>query len=509
MSQSGSVNAAASNPEIPIDFVTDSGTATASGNVINVNGLGLTATAGAGNTITITSNATATTFTANSGSATPSANNLNVIGTGSTTTTGSGSTLTASLTGLTNHSVLVGAGTATITKVGPSTNSGQVLQSGGLSADPVFSTATYPSTTSVNQLLYSSSNNIVSQIATDVNGLLVTSSAGVPSILAGPAATGKVLQSNAAAAPSFSTATFPSTATGTGTILRADGTNWVASTSTYPNTNAVSTLLYASSANVMAALPTATNGILVTDNSSVPSILGGPGAAGKVLQSNTAAAPSYSTATYPATATSTGTILRADGTNWVATTATYPNVATGTNTVLKANGTNWVASTETYAAPGTSGNIMTSDGTNWTSVSYSGFTYVLKNITSAQIKALHATPIQVVAAPASGKVIQIVGPVYGKFNYGGSNVFVAGAAQTLVLAYGTGTTQDTACTNAILVGTTSSYLTSLPAATTGALNTYEALAVNLYNPVATEITGNAGNNNTFTVSFLYCTITLT
>lgn len=133
-------------------------------------------------------------------------NNFNVTGTGSLTVAGSGSTLTPQLTGLTNHTVLVGAGTATITKVGPG-SSGQVLQSGGASADPVYSTATYPAV-----------------------------------------------------------------ATGTGTILRADGTNWAATTSTYPNTNAVSTLLYASSANVMAALPTANSAILATDSSGVPSI---------------------------------------------------------------------------------------------------------------------------------------------------------------------------------------------------------------------------------------------
>src|SRR5581483_4826466 len=41
--------------------------------------------------------------------------------------------------------------------------------------------------------------------------------------------------------------------------------------------------------------------------------------------------------------------------------------AAASNTVLKGNGTNYVPSTETYAAPGTSGNVMTSDGTNWTS----------------------------------------------------------------------------------------------------------------------------------------------
>jgi hypothetical protein len=51
-----------------------------------------------------------------------------------------------------------------------------------------------------------------------------------------PGAAGQIFQSNGAANPSFSTATYPSTATGTGKILRADGTNWVASTATYPDT---------------------------------------------------------------------------------------------------------------------------------------------------------------------------------------------------------------------------------------------------------------------------------
>jgi hypothetical protein len=84
---------------------------------------------------------------------------------------------------------------------------------------------------------------------------------------------GKVMQAQGAGvACSLSTATYPATATGAGTLMRADGTNWVASTSTYPNTNAVNTLLYASSANVMAALATANSGVLTTDASGVPSI---------------------------------------------------------------------------------------------------------------------------------------------------------------------------------------------------------------------------------------------
>jgi hypothetical protein len=55
--------------------------------------------------------------------------------------------------------------------------------------------------------------------------------------------------------------------------------------------------------------------------------------------------------------------------------ATTPSFTTGiriggaaaSGKILKGDGTDFVPSTETYAAPGTSGNVMTSDGSNWTS----------------------------------------------------------------------------------------------------------------------------------------------
>lgn len=81
-----------------------------------------------------------TQFTTDSGIAVPAANNLNVFGSGSITTAGVGSTVTTQLTGLTNHAVLCGAGTSTITKLAVGTN-GQVLI-GSTGADPVFSTLT-------------------------------------------------------------------------------------------------------------------------------------------------------------------------------------------------------------------------------------------------------------------------------------------------------------------------------------------------------------------------------
>ena len=57
-----------------------------------------------------------------------------------------------------------------------------------------------------------------------------------------------------------------------GRFLRADGTNWLASTLTIPDTVAISTLLYASAANIVSALATGNNGILVTSGTGVPSI---------------------------------------------------------------------------------------------------------------------------------------------------------------------------------------------------------------------------------------------
>lgn len=79
------------------------------------------------------------------------------------------------------------------------------------------------------------------------NGGIVYSTASAFAILAGTATANQLLLSGLSTTPSWST-------------------------STYPATNAVSTLLYASSANVMAALATANSGVLVTSGTGVPSI---------------------------------------------------------------------------------------------------------------------------------------------------------------------------------------------------------------------------------------------
>ncbi len=147
------------------------------------------------------------TITGNIGGAiSPVAGNWNVLSTGSLQTAGSGNTLTTSLVGLTSHALLVGAGTDTIAKVGPTATAGQYLQSAG-----------------------------------------------------------------AAAHPAFSTATLPSTATGTGTILRADGTNWVPTTATFPATTTINEILYSSANNVIGGVTAANNAVLVSSSMGVPS----------------------------------------------------------------------------------------------------------------------------------------------------------------------------------------------------------------------------------------------
>lgn len=94
-------------------------------------------------------------------------------------------------------------------------------------------------------------------VATSDQILVVNSSNQVTALAAGTS--GQLLQSGGAGAnPAFTTATFPATATSTGTILRADGTNWVATSATYPATVTSGNILYASGSNVVGQITSGT-----------------------------------------------------------------------------------------------------------------------------------------------------------------------------------------------------------------------------------------------------------
>lgn len=112
---------------------------------------------------------------------------------------GTGASLTASNGGIFYSNATTGAilaGTAT---------ANQVLMSGANSA-PAWSTATYPSTTTASQLLYSSSTNVIAGLATANSAVLVTTSAGVP-VFSSTMTNGQLIIGSTGATPTASTLT--------------------------------------------------------------------------------------------------------------------------------------------------------------------------------------------------------------------------------------------------------------------------------------------------------------
>ena len=133
-------------------------------------------------------------------------------------------------------------------------SSGTLLISTGTTA-PTWTTAVYPASVTQGGILYANANN-------NITDLTVGSS-------------GKVLTSNGTI-PAWSTATFPGTAGAVGTILRSDGTNWLASTITIVDAFAISTIPYASASNVLSSLATANYAMFATSATGVPSITQSP-----------------------------------------------------------------------------------------------------------------------------------------------------------------------------------------------------------------------------------------
>jgi hypothetical protein len=134
------------------------------------------------------------TITGNSGGAESpdGSGNFNIVGTGSITTVGSANTETVELTGLTNHALLVGAGTATITKL-PVGTTGQILT--GVSADdPAWTTATYPATATAGSLIAATATNVIGQIAdVAVGQVLMSGGVGViPAYTGSPSVSGSL-----------------------------------------------------------------------------------------------------------------------------------------------------------------------------------------------------------------------------------------------------------------------------------------------------------------------------
>lgn len=178
---------------------------------------------------------------------------------------GTGANLTASNGGIvysTASAMAILSGTAT---------ANQVLLSGSSTA-PTWSTATYPATTTQNQILYSSALNTITGLATANNGVLITSGAGAPSI---SSTLPSAVQGNITATGTIASGVW----NGTAIDLAHGGTN----------------------ANL-----TASNGGIFYSTASAGAILAGTATANMPLLSGSSTTPSWASITYPASATSGG-----------------------------------------------------------------------------------------------------------------------------------------------------------------------------------------------------------
>lgn len=140
-----------------------------------------------------------------------------------------------------------------------------------------------------------------------------------------------------------------------------------------------------------------------------------------------------------------------------------------------------------------------------------GIQYCQVTLTSAQVKSCRASPVTLVAAPGAGRAILIVGSAMSKMTYGGSNVFVAAASQNIHISFGPGLNALTGAIvpNSNITGAVTriafSYIISGSGFSTAQI---ENVALFAYNNQVTEISGNAANNNTITISFMYYIVTL-
>lgn len=93
----------------------------------------------------------------------------------------------------TAHGVLIGEGTSSIVATAAGT-AGQVLTSGGASADPAWTTSTFPSTATAGSLIAATATNVIGQIADVAVGQVLASGGvgAVPAYTASPSVTGNV-----------------------------------------------------------------------------------------------------------------------------------------------------------------------------------------------------------------------------------------------------------------------------------------------------------------------------
>lgn len=260
---------------------------------------------------------------------------------------GTGANLTASNGGIvysTASALAILSGTAT---------AGQIVLSGA-STTPTWSTATYPATVGVSQILYASSANVVAGLATANNGVLITSAGGVPSI---SSTLPSAVQANITALGTIATGVW----NGTDIALADGGTN---------------------------ASLVASNGGIFYSTATAGAILSGTSTASFPLLSGSNAAPTWATITYPGSATSGGILY------FSSATAMASSAAMGAGQIILGGGAG--------ASPTTSANASIATGALTLGVVGSaGGSVILSGATSG------TATVRVAAAAGTATIFQL------------------------------------------------------------------------------------------------------
>ncbi len=180
------------------------------------------------------------TISGDTGTASPVAGDIKLAGTANQiATAASGKTVTLSLIGpytpatYTAHGVLIGEGTSSIVATAAG-SAGQILTSGGASADPTWTTATYPATVVAGSLIAATATNVVGSIADVATGQALMSG-GVGVI---PAYSGSPSFSGSVTAATTITATAGAITATNGNLVLGTAGNKIVSTSVASTTTA-------------------------------------------------------------------------------------------------------------------------------------------------------------------------------------------------------------------------------------------------------------------------------
>lgn len=237
-------------------------------------------------------------------------------------------------------------------------NAGTVTTNANLTG-PITSTGNAVTALTAHDMLIGNGSSAITYLAPGASGIVPYSNGtdfvnSVPTLpLSASATTKKYIKSDGT---NWVASTETIDAPGTNTnLMQSDGTNWKSVTIPTWNQNTTGTANIAG--GTVGAIP-------YQSAANTTTVLAATSTANKVLMSGASAAPFWST-------------------------PTYPNASATSRKIIVSDGTNFVASTETWAVPGSSGNGLKSDGTNWTAAS--DFAYLDAN--QAWTKAQAVTPV--------------------------------------------------------------------------------------------------------------------